>query len=227
MGATSENAQCFDTAKSCMMRFRDREEAGGRLADRMARFGDDQPIVLALPRGGVPVAAPIAAALAAPLEVFVARKVGAPDQPELGIGAVAEGGVRWRSEDALAMLGISDDQFDRLAEREETELQRRVERYRGPRPFPLLGGRTAILVDDGLATGGTARAALRAIRQLGPARLVMAVPVGPPSTLRALRLEADDVIWLLAPEPFAAVGYWYRDFHPVSDGEVLDLLASG
>jgi putative phosphoribosyl transferase len=216
--------QVSGRGKIAAMRFRDREEAGRRLADVLGRYRDDQPIVLALPRGGVPVAAPIAAALGAPLEVFVARKVGAPDQPELGIGAVAEGGIRWRSEDALDMLGISDDQFDLLAEREEAELRRRVERYRGPRPFPNLGGRTAILVDDGLATGGTARAALRAIRRLVPARLVMAVPVGPPPTLRGLRLEADDVVCLLTPEPFAAVGYWYRDFHPVSDGEVLSLL---
>jgi putative phosphoribosyl transferase len=208
------------------MRFRDREDAGQQLSIRLARYRDELPIVLALPRGGVPVAAPIAAALGAPLEVFVARKVGAPHQPELGIGAVAEGGIRWRSEDALSMLGISDDEFDRRAEREEGELRRRVERYRGASPFPNLSGRTAILVDDGLATGGTARAALRAIRRLGPARLVLAVPVGPPPTLRGLQLEADDVVWLLAPEPFAAVGYWYRDFHPVADQEVLELLGS-
>jgi putative phosphoribosyl transferase len=208
------------------VRFRDREEAGERLADRLIRYRDRDPIVLALPRGGVPVAAPIAAALAAPLEVFVARKVGAPDQPELGIGAVAEGGVRWRNEDALSMLGISDDTFDRLAEREEDELRRRVERYRGARPFPQITNLTAILVDDGLATGGTARAALRALRRAGPARLVLAVPVGPPSTLRWLQPEADDVVCLMAPHQFAAVGYWYRDFHPVSDTEVLDLLGS-
>jgi putative phosphoribosyl transferase len=208
------------------MRFRDRAEGGHRLAVRLARYRDDRPIVLALPRGGVPVAAPIAASLAAPLQVFVARKVGAPGQPELGIGAVAEGGVRWRSEEALSMLGISDDEFELLAEREEGELRRRVERYRGAIPFPNLSGRTAILVDDGLATGGTARAALRAIRQLGPARLVLAVPVGPPLTLRELQLEADDVVCLLTPEPFAAVGYWYRDFHPVGDREVLELLGS-
>ena len=208
------------------VRFRDREEAGLRLAERLARYRDRQPIVLALPRGGVPVAAPIAAALAVPLEVFIARKVGAPDQPELGIGAVAEGGVRWQSEDALSMLGISDDEFARLAEREEEELRLRVERYRGARPFPRITGRTAILVDDGLATGGTARAALEALRLAGPARLVLAVPVGPPATLHWLESEADEVVCLLAPRQFAAVGYWYRDFHPVSDNEVLDLLGS-
>jgi putative phosphoribosyl transferase len=209
------------------VRFRDREEAGARLAERLARFRDREPIVLALPRGGVPVAAPIAAALTAPLEVFIARKVGAPHQPELGIGAVAEGGVRWRSESALSMLGISDDEFARLAEREEDELRLRVERYRGARPFPQITGRTAILVDDGLATGGTARAALQALRRAGPAQLILAVPVGPPATLQWLESEADDVVCLLAPRQFAAVGYWYRDFHPVSDTEVLDLLGSG
>ena len=161
------------------VRFRDREETGHRLADRLTRYRDKEPIVLALPRGGVPVAAPIAAALAAPLEVFIARKVGAPVQPELGVGAVAEGGVRWRSEDALSMLGISDDEFARLAEREEGELRLRVERYRGARPFPQLRGRTAILVDDGLATGGTARAALEALRLAGTG------PLGPRRAGRA------------------------------------------
>lgn len=205
-------------------RFRDREEAGRQLASRLLHHAGSAPAVLALPRGGVPVAAQIAAALDAPLEVLVARKVGAPHQPELGIGAVAEGGVRIRSDDTLAVLGISKAAFEALAEREETELRRRVERYRGPRPFPLLAGRTAILVDDGLATGVTARAGLRSIRQARVARLVLAVPVAPPATLAELREEADELVCLLAPDPFGAVGYWYRDFHPVSDGEVLDLL---
>jgi putative phosphoribosyl transferase len=208
------------------VRFRDRTEAGELLAARLACYRDDRPVVLALPRGGVAVAAPVASSLAAPLEVFVARKVGAPHQPELGIGAVAEGGVRFRSDGALGMLGISDDDFDRLAELEEVELHRRVARYRGTRPFPHIEGRTAILVDDGIATGGTALAALAAIRRLGPALLVLAVPVAPPVVLRRLRPAADDEVCLLAPESFGAVGCCYRDFHPVSDREVLDLLGS-
>jgi predicted phosphoribosyltransferase len=208
------------------LRFRDREEAGRELASRLARYADSSPVVLALPRGGVPVGAPVARALAAPLEVFVARKVGAPNQPELGIGAVAEGGVRVRDDDALRALEIDDDIFARLAVVEETELRRRVLRYRGARPFPDLSGRTAILVDDGLATGVTALAALQALRRFVPALLVLAVPVAPPSTLRRLEPHADDLVCLLAPESFAAVGYWYQDFHSVSDEEVLSLLGS-
>jgi putative phosphoribosyl transferase len=159
--------------------------------------------------------------------VVVARKVGAPHQPELGIGAVAEGGVRVRSDAAARVLRISDEDFDRRAEREEVELRRRVERYRGTRPFPHLTGCTAIVVDDGLATGVTAEAALIAARQAGPARLVLAVPVAPPSTIRRLEPKADEVVCLATPEPFSAVGHWYRDFHPVSDDEVLALLGSG
>ncbi|HLY82788.1 MAG TPA: phosphoribosyltransferase [Acidimicrobiales bacterium] len=209
------------------LRFLDREEAGRELASRLARYADSSPVVLALPRGGVPVGAPVARALTAPLEVFVARKVGAPNQPELGIGAVAEGGVRVRDDDALRALEIDDDIFARLAAVEETELRRRVLRYRGARPFPDLSGRTAILVDDGLATGVTALAALRSLRRFVDALLVLAVPVAPPSTLRRLAPHADDLVCLLAPEPFAAVGYWYHDFHSVSDDEVLSLLGSG
>jgi putative phosphoribosyl transferase len=207
------------------MLFRDREEAGRQLAVVLAGRELRGPLVLALPRGGVPVGAPIATELAAPLEVLVARKVGAPRQPELGIGAVAEGGVRVRSEPALALLGIDDDEFDRRAEREQTELRRMVDRYRGPRPFPLLADRTAIVVDDGLATGVTAEAALLAARQAGPNWLILAVPVAPPATVRRLQPHADQVVCLESPEPFSAVGYWYRDFHPVDDDEVLTLLA--
>jgi putative phosphoribosyl transferase len=190
------------------MRFRDREDAGQQLAARLSHYAGEGElaVVLALPRGGVPVAAPVARALAVPLEVLVARKVGAPDQPELGIGAVAEGGVRVCSADALSMLGISEATFDRLAEREEAELRRRVELYRGTRPFPDITERTAILVDDGLATGGTARAALRALRQAGVGRLILAIPVAPPATLGWLQAEADEVVCLLKPEPFSAVG---------------------
>jgi putative phosphoribosyl transferase len=207
------------------MVFRDREDAGRQLAARLAGWQGASPVVLALPRGGVPVAAPVAAALGAQLEVVLARKVGAPGQPELGIGAVAEGGVRVRSQAALTMLGIDDSEFDRRARREERELRRSALRYRGARPFPLLTGHTAIVVDDGLATGVTAEAALLAVRRAGPARLILAVPVAPLSTVGRLQLGGAEVVCLVSPEPFSAVGYWYQDFRPVSADEVLSLLA--
>jgi putative phosphoribosyl transferase len=214
------------TGKEEPMPLRDREEAGRELAATLAHQ-EGPVVVLALPRGGVPVGAPIAAQLGAPLDVLVARKIGAPHQPELGIGAVAEGGVRVRSEAALRVLGISDEEFDRRAAAAEEELRRRVERYRATRPFPQIPGTTAIVVDDGLATGVTAEAALIAVRRQAPARLVLAIPVAPPATVHRLEAIADEVVCLLAPEPFAAVGHWYRDFHPVSDDEVVALLGSG
>jgi putative phosphoribosyl transferase len=207
------------------VRFRDREDAGRQLAERLVSEHLAQPIVLALPRGGVPVGAPVAEALGVPLEVFVARKVGAPHHPEYGIGAVAEGGGRVMDRTAVRSVGLSAADFDRLAAAEEIEIDRRVHRYRGNRPLPHVLGRTVILVDDGLATGVTAEAALRALRSLRPGRLVLAVPVCAPDTAARLTAIADEVVCLHAPPDFDAVGRWYRRFGQTTDAEVGRLLA--
>jgi putative phosphoribosyl transferase len=182
------------------------------------------PLVLALPRGGVPIGAEVAQALGATLEVFVSRKVGAPGQPEFGIGAVAEGGAAVATDRALDALGLSGDDFAALADRARAELDRRVRAYRGDREIPDLSGRDVVLVDDGLATGVTAEAALRALRARDPGRLVLAAPVCAPSTARRLRGLADDVVCVLMPEHFSAVGQWYDDFGQLSDADVLMLL---
>lgn len=204
--------------------FRDRQEAGRALAEQVLALGLADPLVLALPRGGVPVGAEVARALGAPLEVFVARKIGLPRQPELGVGALAEGGEPLLDEQALTRLGVRGTDLAATVERERAELARRVEHYRGDRPLPAPARRSVMLVDDGLATGVTARAALRALRGAHPQRLVLAVPVGAPDTVAALRDEADDVVCVLQPEPFRAVGAWYQRFDQTSDAEVLALL---
>ena len=206
------------------MRFRDRADAGARLAGPVAALGLTDPVVLALPRGGVPVAYAVAAALGAPLEVFVARKVGAPGHPEYGIGAVAEGGGVVANAAALRSLRLAEDEFAELADDARMELDRRVRRYRGGRPLPEVRGRDVVLVDDGLATGVTAEAALRALRAQAPRRLVLAVPVCAPATARRLVPPADAVVYVLAPETFTAVGRWYDDFDQTRDEEVLELL---
>jgi putative phosphoribosyl transferase len=206
------------------MRFRDRAEAGRNLADEVARLDLDEPVVLALPRGGVPVGAQVAARLRAPFDVFVTRKIGAPHQREFGIGAVAEGGTVVADHDALAALGLSAAGFERLAEEERAELDRRVRRYRGDRPMVEVAGRDVVLVDDGLATGVTAEAALRALRGRGPRSLVLAVPVGAPDTVRRLATVADEVVCVHAPAQFSAVGLWYDVFDQTSDEEVVALL---
>lgn len=206
------------------MRFHDRRDAGRRLGERLKDEALADPIVLALPRGGVPVGHEVARALGAPLEVFVARKVGAPHLPEYGIGAVAEGGGGVMDGWAVRAFGLSRRDFDRLAEAERAELERRVGRYRHGRPLPSLRGRTVVLVDDGLATGVTAEAALLALREAQPRRLVLAVPVCAPDTVARLRGVADDVVCLHAPEGFAAVGQWYERFGQTTDEEVEDLL---
>lgn len=207
-------------------RFRDRQDAGRALAERVCRLDLDDPFVLALPRGGVPVAAQVATALSAPLEVLVARKLGLPGQPEFGVGAIAEGGEPLLDEAVLSRLGLSRDDMAETVGREREELARRVARYRDARPLPDLTGRAVVLVDDGLATGVTARAALRSVRGARPQRLVLAVPVCVPDTASSLANEADEVVCVLQPEGFSAVGAWYDRFDQTSDAEVLDLLAA-
>jgi putative phosphoribosyl transferase len=206
------------------MLFDDRADAGRQLAERLARYADERPVVFALPRGGVPVGAEVSRSLDAPLEIVVSRKLGAPDQPEFGIGAVAPGGVRVINDRAVRVLGIEEEYLDWVSARESAEVARRLQLFRGDRPYPDLDGRTAILVDDGLATGVTARAALLALRHLQPRRLVLAVPVCAPQTAELLRSEADDLICLLAPANLEAVGLWYRNFEQVPDEEVMRLL---
>jgi len=206
--------------------FQDREDAGRHLARELERFaGDRDVIVLALPRGGVPVGWEVARALGAPLDIFLVRKLGVPTQPELAMGAIATGGVRVLSEDVVQMLGVTPDVIARVAAREQQELERRERAYRGDRPPPDLRGRTAILVDDGLATGATMRAAARAVRQQEPARVVVAVPVGAAETCDLLRREVDEVVCVRAPQEFRAVGLWYRDFSETTDDEVRGILA--
>ncbi len=204
--------------------FEDRVDAGRQLAERLAPYAEERPVVFALPRGGVPVGAEVSRSLDAPLEVIVSRKLGAPGQPEFGIGAVAPGGVRVLNERAVRALGIEEDYLEMISARELAEAERRLKLFRGDRPYPDLERRTAILVDDGLATGVTARAALLALRRMNPRRLVLAVPVCALQTAELLRPEADDLICLLAPANLEAVGLWYRNFEQTSDEEVVRLL---
>jgi putative phosphoribosyl transferase len=206
------------------MMFADRAEAGRALADRLATFEDGRVVVLALPRGGVPVAAEVARALGAPMDVIGVRKLGAPMQPELAMGAIAEGGVRELDDRTVQMLRIDAAAIDAIEAREREELERRVREYRGDRGLPELRGRTVIVVDDGLATGSTARVACRAVRQRGPERLILAVPVASREGLSSLQHEADEVVCVEAPPDFLAVGQWYRDFGQTTDDEVRRLL---
>ncbi|MFO0969437.1 MAG: phosphoribosyltransferase [Gemmataceae bacterium] len=207
------------------MLFRDRVHAGRELARRLARYaGRDDAIVLALPRGGVPVGFEIAKALRAPLDVFVVRKLGLPDQPELAIGAIASGGVRVVNEDVTRPLGVGPEVLDEVAALEQVVLERRERSFRGDRPAPFVRGRIVILVDDGLATGSTMKAAVQALRMQEPGRIVVAVPVGAAETCAELRHRADEVVCLETPEPFLAVGSWYDDFRQTADEEVQRLL---
>ncbi len=206
------------------MLFEDRRDAGRRLAEWLAPYRGECPVVFALPRGGVPVGFEISRSLDAPLDIIVARKLGAPGQPEFGIGAVAPGGVRILNERTVQALGIPEDYLDWVSDRESEEAERRLRLFRGEHPYPDLTTRTAILVDDGLATGMTARAALLALRRLNPYRLVLAVPVCALQTAELLRPEADDLVCLLLPTKLEAVGLWYRNFEQVPDEEVVRML---
>ena len=206
--------------------FRDRREAGRLLAEKLATYANRPDVlVLALPRGGVPVAYEVARALGAPLDVFVVRKLGVPGYEELAMGAVATGGVRVLNDQLVERLGIPEDMIDAVAARERQELARRERLYRGGRPPPDVRGRTVILVDDGLATGATMHAAIQALRQQNPARIVVAVPTASPETCEEMKAKADDVICASTPEPFHAVGRWYQDFSQTTDEEVGALLA--
>jgi len=208
------------------MLFHDRRAAGRELATRLYAY-TNRPgvVVLALPRGGVPVAFEVARALHAPLDVFLVRKLGLPGHEELAIGAIATGDVRVLNHEAVQALRVSDAVIDRVAAAERRELERRERAYRGDRPALDVRGRTVILVDDGLATGSSVRAAIVALRQQRPARIVVAVPVGAPETCAALEAEADETVCARMPEPFRAVGLWYDDFSQTTDEEVRELLA--
>lgn len=213
------------------MRFRDRHEAGELLGRELARrlTARDDVLVLALPRGGVPVGYGVACALDAPLDVFIVRKLGVPGHEELAMGAIASGGVRVLNREVLDAMPVSQTMIDTVAAREQQELERREREYRGARPPIDVRDKTVVVVDDGLATGSTMRAAVKALRGMEPRRIVVAVPVAAESTCRQFRAEgiADDVVCLRTPEPFQAVGLWYSDFTQTSDDEVHELLARG
>jgi putative phosphoribosyl transferase len=208
------------------MLFHDRTDAGRQLASKLTAYADRSDVlVLALPRGGVPVAFEVARFLHAPLDVFLVRKLGVPGQEELAMGAIATGGVRSINESVVRGLGIPDEVVDEVAAEEQQELERREQLYRGSRPLPDVRAHVVILVDDGLATGSSMRAAILALRRLHPARIVVAVPVGAPSTCAEFEDIADEAVCACVPEPFHAVGVWYDDFSQTSDEEVRELLA--
>jgi predicted phosphoribosyltransferase len=199
-------------------------DAGQQLARALTPLALPRPIVLALPRGGVPVGAEVARALPAPLDVVLVRKLGVPRQPELAMGAIGENGVRVLNEEVLRGVDISPAQLAQVEARERVELERRVAQYRGGRPPVPVADRSAIIVDDGLATGSTARAAIQVVRALGAANVVLAVPVAPPDTVRALEQVADVVVAVVTPTPMWAIGAWYDDFSQTTDEEVVRLL---
>jgi predicted phosphoribosyltransferase len=206
------------------MIFEDRGDAGRRLAAKLSAYADGDTRVLALPRGGVPVAYEVARALNAPLDVFVVRKIGAPGREELAIGAIASGGVRVLHDETIAMLGVAREVIDDITRRESIELERREALYRGGLPAPDVAGCTVILVDDGLATGASMHAALLALRKRMPRRVIVAVPVAPPDTCATLAPFVDDLVVVATPQPFRGVGAWYADFSQTGDEEVRSLL---
>lgn len=206
-------------------RFQDRREGGQRLAEKLRAYANrPDVIVLALPRGGVPVGFEVAEELRVPLDVFVVRKLGVPGQEELAMGALASGGVRVLDEELIRLAGVNAQDVERATAVASEELSRQEARYRGDRPFPDLRDKAVILVDDGLATGSTMRAAVRALRAQRPVAIIVGVPVGAPETCDALRAVADDVICVEKPDPFRAVGLWYEDFSQTTDEEVHALL---
>jgi predicted phosphoribosyltransferase len=210
------------------MRFADRIDAGRKLAERLTAYEENENVlVLGLPRGGVPVAAEVAEALGAPLDVFLVRKLGVPGHEELAMGALATGDAIVVNEDVVHSLHISDEAFRGVVKHERQELQRREQAYRHDAAPPKLARKIAILVDDGLATGATMRVAVEAVRKQGPARIVVAVPVGAPQTVAALARFADEVVCASMPESFQAVGHWYDDFSPTTDEEVIEALDRG
>lgn len=206
------------------IKFRDRNQAGRMLGEALRTHAGRQPIVLALPRGGVPVGYEVARALRAPLDVCVVRKLGTPWQPELGLGAVAEGGQVYIDRALLRASGVSEAEVSRAVEAKRLEVEKRVRKFRSGRPLPDLHGRTVLLVDDGIATGGTARAAIASIRQHHPKALVLAVPVAEASTVNEFASEVDQLVVLLAPSELHAIGLWYDDFEQVSDAAVSSCL---
>ena len=209
------------------MYFLDRTDAGQVLARGLQQY-KNQPdvLILGLPRGGVPVAYEVARELNAPLDVFIVRKLGVPGHEELGMGAIATGGVRILHEGILRELGISEQTIDAVSERERAELERRERLYRSDRPAPTIKGRTVVIIDDGSATGSTMKAAIQAVRQQDPRRLIVAVPTAPSETCEQLKESADEVVCALTPEPFVAVGSSYADFSQTTDEEVRELIAS-
>jgi predicted phosphoribosyltransferase len=210
-----------------MKRLADRVEGGRQLAEQLHEYaGRDDVVVLGLPRGGVPVAAEVARALGAPLDVFLVRKLGVPGREELAFGAIALGGARVLNRDVVATLGIDDETIEAVAQREQAELERRAQAYRGSTEPPGVRGRTVILVDDGLATGASMRAAVEAVHALGPERVVVAVPAAARETCSELARHVDKIVCLMTPEPFFAVGMWYRDFTETSDDDVRAALAA-
>jgi len=205
---------------------RNRTEAGRALGAALRAYrGRDDVLVLALPRGGVPVACEVAEALGAQVDLIIVRKLGTPGQEELAMGAIASGGVRVLNRDVIEPLRIPERAIEEVESRERAEIERREHAYRGPRPRPAVAGQCVILVDDGVATGATMRAAIAALRQAKPSRIVVAVPVAPPDTVEVLRSEADEVVCLATPEPFMAIGCWYVTFPQLSDEEVRSRLA--
>jgi len=208
------------------MPFRNRSEAGGKLAQLLAAYKGQQPVVLALPRGGVPVAAEVARALDAPLDLIIVRKVGVPYQPELAMGAVVDGRapIIVRNDDVIRLADVSEQEFKAVCDSELAEIERRRQRYLGNREQVDVANRTAIIIDDGIATGATTRAALRATRMRNPRKLILAAPVAPTESLAGLRQEADEVVSVESYEIFGAIGFYYRDFRQIADEEVIETL---
>jgi predicted phosphoribosyltransferase len=206
------------------MPFQDRKDAGRQLAKALLKYRGRHPVILALPRGGVPVAAEVASSLDAPLDLVIVRKIGVPTQPELAMGAVAEDDEPVRNAEVIELAGISERTFDEVCREERVEIARRRSRYLGGRARSEIKGHVAVIVDDGIATGATTLAAIRAVRKRGPKELILAVPVAPIDTIRRLHTEVDAVVCLETPEIFGAIGYFYRNFSQTSDDEVIATL---